>query len=135
MTRDKVKIRLDELGNALGRLREILGVPDDHTGRVDATIQRFEFCYELSWKAIKAALEIYGHETASPKQAFQKAFAMRWIDDEKLWSDMLEMRNITSHTYKEEKAIEVSEQVPRCLKEMERVYKLLNNLMTEGNKK
>ena len=112
MTKDKAALRIAELAKALARLEEMIAAPAEHLGRVDAIVQRFEFSYELCWKALKAALEIYGHETASPWQAFKKAYAMRWIDEEQLWRTMLDDRNLTSHTYKEETAIAITQRIP-----------------------
>ena len=100
MTTDKATLGIEELHNAARRLKEFLDVPRDHTGRVDAIIRRFEFCYELSWKSLRAVLELCGHETPSPRQAFKKAFVMNLIGDENIWLKMLEDRNVISHTYK-----------------------------------
>lgn len=111
MTTDKATLGIEELHNAARRLKEILDVPRDHTGRVDAIIRRFELCYELSWKSLRAVLELYGHETPSPRQAFKKAFVMNLIGDENIWLKMLEDRNVISHTYKEKEAAEISERV------------------------
>lgn len=134
MTKDKAKIRLEELGRALGRLKEILGVPEDHTGRVDAVIQRFEFTYELAWKTLKAMLEMFGHEAASPKQAFQKAYVMRWLDDEDLWTAMMQDRNMTSHTYKENVAMEIAARIPGYLPPMEALYLKLRTVLEEESR-
>jgi hypothetical protein len=76
MTPDKTRPKVMEFENALGRLREILAVPSDHIGRLDAVIQRFKFCYDLSWKALRHLPEIYGHQSAAPRQCFQKTYAM-----------------------------------------------------------
>lgn len=126
MTTDKAKLRVDELHNTVSRLKEILDVPRNHTGRVDAIIQRFEFCYELSWKSLRAILELYGHETPSPRQAFKKAFVMNLIDDENIWLKMLEDRNLTSHTYKEKEAAEISERVYDYYESIKKLYETLS---------
>jgi nucleotidyltransferase substrate binding protein (TIGR01987 family) len=118
MPDNKASLRLAELDNALSRLQEILNTPTNHIGRVDAIIQRFEFCYELMWKSIKACLELQGVEATSPRDVFQKAYAQKWINDEKLWLSMLNDRNLTSHTYHEAIATEITSHVPNYLKEM-----------------
>lgn len=73
----------------------------------DATIQRFEFTYELSWKAVKLNLQSKEIEARYPKEALQEGLVAGLIDDGNLWSELQKMRNITSHTYDEEKAKEV----------------------------
>tara|TARA_Y100001933_G_scaffold228634_1_gene244316 strand:+ start:518 stop:751 length:234 start_codon:yes stop_codon:yes gene_type:complete len=51
---------------------------------IDATIQRFEFTFELSWKLLKAILEYDGFENVeSPRKAiregFKQGYIRRWI--------------------------------------------------------
>jgi len=39
----------------------------------DATIKRFEYCYELTWKTLRRFLLLRGVECNSPKQTFKSA--------------------------------------------------------------
>lgn len=118
MSANKATLRLNELDKALTRLDEILATPLDHIGRVDAIIQRFEFCYELMWKSAKACLENQGIVVNSPRETLQKSYAMKWIDDEKLWLSMLDDRNMTSHTYHETTANDIVGRIPAYLDAM-----------------
>lgn len=131
MTKDKVRLRSAELGTALERLKEILAVPTDHIGRLDALIQRFEFCYELSWKALRAALELYGHDAPSPRQCFQKAYAMGWLDDETLWLRMMTDRNMTVHTYREDRAQDIATRIPEYRAALCKLCDRLSSLAAE----
>jgi len=113
---------MQALGKALDRLDEVLArdpAADDIV--LDAAIQRFEFCYELLWKAIKRCAERYGHAPASPRDAFRTAYAMRWIDDEALWLGMIRDRNLTSHAYQRATALAVLSRLPGYLVAMRRV--------------
>ena len=92
--------RLADLASALARLRDALAQPKTEWTR-DAAIQRFEFTFELAWKSVAAAALVQGIEVASPKRAWQAAFQLGWIDDDRLWLDMLEDRNRASHSYRE----------------------------------
>jgi nucleotidyltransferase substrate binding protein (TIGR01987 family) len=83
---------------AVDRLGEALAAPESDLHR-DAAIQRFEFSFELSWKAIQKALRGEGIDAASPKGCFREAFRLGWIRQEEPWLSMLEDRNLTSHTY------------------------------------
>jgi nucleotidyltransferase substrate binding protein (TIGR01987 family) len=74
---------------------------------IDGTIQRFEFCIELFWKMLKRALQEEGIETGTPREAIQRAYQVKWFDDERLWLQMLHDRNQTSHIYDEEVAKEI----------------------------
>jgi len=92
--------RLADLASALARLLDALAQPKTEWTR-DAAIQRFEFTFELAWKSVAAAALVQGLEVASPKRAWQAAFQLGWIDDDRLWLDMLEDRNRASHSYRE----------------------------------
>lgn len=67
-----------------------------------ATVQAFEFCYELCWKLMKRVLELRGLEVGSPKDAFRKAALDHLIDDPELWFEFQKKRNLTVHSYNEE---------------------------------
>jgi nucleotidyltransferase substrate binding protein (TIGR01987 family) len=81
----------------------------------DGLIQRFEFCFELAWKAIQATAAVEGVAVRSPKSALAHALRMGWAADESLWFRMLEARNLSSHTYHEPVAEEVAAEIPRFL--------------------
>ena len=67
-----------------------------------AIIQAFEMSFELAWKTMKDYLEHDGILADSPRTTIKEAFSSRLIEDGQLWIDMMEARNKTSHTYKEE---------------------------------
>ena len=102
------------LARALDRLDEALARDVLADALVlDATIQRFEFCVELCWRALKAALRVQGIEANSPRAAFRAAYQQGWIGDEALWLAMVEDRNLTSHTYRREVALDILARIPR----------------------
>lgn len=67
-----------------------------------ATVQAFEFCYELSWKLMKRVLESRGFEVGSPKDAMRKAALDHLIDDPEVWFEFQRRRNLTVHSYDKE---------------------------------
>jgi nucleotidyltransferase substrate binding protein (TIGR01987 family) len=69
---------------------------------LDLVVKRFEFTFEMSWKAIKRYLDFVGLVCKNPRSCFKEAFAQGLIDDEPLWLDMIEMRNRSSHIYNEQ---------------------------------
>lgn len=109
---ERLTLRLADFGRALDRLDEALAVPQDAPLAVDGTVQRFEFTFELAWKAIKDALAAEGVDERTPRSVLRAAFAIGWLEDEAAWLDMLEDRNLTSHTYKEELALELYGRLP-----------------------
>ncbi len=67
----------------------------------EGVIQRFEYCFELAWKTIKDYLEGSGFvfTTVTPRQVLKDAFVAKLLDDGQVWIDMLDHRNLLSHTY------------------------------------
>lgn len=103
---EELRDRLAVLETALARLQDALAQPKSEWTR-DAAIQRFEFTFELAWKAVASAARHQGVEVASPRRAWQTAFQLGWIDDDRLWLDMLEDRNRASHSYREATAEQI----------------------------
>ena len=67
----------------------------------DSAIFRFELAYEVGWKLLQTLLREQGYEVNSPRQAFQRAFAIGWIRDEEIWDDIIRTRNNAVHIYRE----------------------------------
>ncbi|HSC19871.1 MAG TPA: nucleotidyltransferase substrate binding protein [Rhizomicrobium sp.] len=109
MNASSARRRFEDLERALERLDEALAVPADAPLAVDGTIQRFEFAFELCWKAIKALLQLENPagDFATPRATIRAAYGAGWIKNEAAWLDLLDMRNATSHTYREALAQEV----------------------------
>ena len=123
--KDSVKF----LASALLRLQEVLQEDISvHSSFVDATIQRFDFSIELFWKALKKKLfHDYSIDAQSPKTVLQQAYINRLITNEKIWLDMIKDRNLTSHTYNQELALEIYHRIqkygPFLEQEFNRVFK------------
>jgi nucleotidyltransferase substrate binding protein (TIGR01987 family) len=109
-----VTVRLGSLRTAVARLHEALEAPETDLSR-DAAIQRFEFCFELAWKAIQERARDEGLDCQSPKGCFKLAFKAGWMSGEQEWLAMLEDRNRTAHTYDEALAKAVYRRLPRYL--------------------
>lgn len=90
--------------SAYTRLQEALAQPENSFLR-DATIQRFEFTYELAWKAIKLWLEAREISALNAKESLQGALEQGLLEDGDGWSQLHHMRNLTSHTYDEAQAL------------------------------
>jgi nucleotidyltransferase substrate binding protein (TIGR01987 family) len=124
----KIDLAFKLLGDALERLEEAVSEPiDAKRMNVDSTIQRFEFCIELFWKALKRILENEEVQTSSPKDVMQKAYKYNLINDEEIWLEMLHQRNQTSHTYQLELADKIYTEIKKtyCLAMLE-TYKDLS---------
>ena len=97
---DKLHEKYNYLKEAVKRLREAL---DDYKKYPldsvrDGAIQRFEFCTELAWKTMREYLLDQGYTNInSPKEVIKQAFAFGMIEDSKVWLELLNDRNLTSH--------------------------------------
>jgi len=115
MSRERFTERQAEVRKAVARLQEAVAQPDSSIVR-DAVIQRFEFSFELVWKALKLYLERQGHECGGPRPTLKKAFADGLIatpEEADAWFQMLEDRNLTSHAYDEAVATRIYQHVVR----------------------
>jgi len=75
-------------------------------------IQGFEFTFELAWNVMKDYLEEQGIiDIVGSKAAVRNAYKNGIIDDGQIWMDMIESRNISSHSYDEETANQILMQI------------------------
>jgi len=125
-----MKDKLESFCGALAKLKEaILSEPTEMNR--DATIQRFEFTYELAWKTLKKVLAEKGLECLNPKDCFKGAFQQKLIKttSEQTWLQMIKDRNLTSHIYNEAAAKKIYEKIKeKYLTEFEALAKNLTSL-------
>lgn len=63
-----------------------------------------------------------GIEINSPRATFQQAYSMKLIDNEQIWLEMMENRNLMSHAYKLPTAKAIYEDCKTYLLIMEKTY-------------
>lgn len=89
-----------------------------------AMIKAFEFTLELSWNLIKDYLEYDGVDNISgSRDAIRKAYSNGIIQDAQEWLNMINDRNLSSHTYNQSVALELS------VKIVEKYYFLFKELL------
>ena len=77
-------------------------------------IQAFEYTHELAWNTLKDFLEnrgtggLYGS-----KDATREAFKRELIEDGQTWMDMIQSRNLSTHTYEEATAARIADSIIR----------------------
>ena len=118
MNEETLRDSLESLGNALDRFAEALAHPDPDELMMDGTIQRFEFTFELFWKALRRFLQREGIDTGSPKSTLRHAYRRGLLDREQLWLDMLEDRNRSSHVYDAAMARDIYRRLPAHHREL-----------------
>ena len=108
MTKLQIEMKQADYHRALERLQSALQKePDADDMYLDATIQRFEFCFELAWKLMKCVLDYEGIEVSSPRSSIREGWKQGMIADAEIWLDMQEKRNLSTHTYNQATALEV----------------------------
>lgn len=106
------KLILSPFQRALKSLEDVLLHPKDDDIVRDATIQRFEYTYELAHKMIARHLTWSGEsdvKSLTKRALFRRAAEVDLIDDPEKWFAYNDARNSTSHTYNEQNAREVYE--------------------------
>lgn len=95
--------RKQDLINATNRLKEALQEEENNI-TIDGTLHRYEFTFELAWKALKDYLEYLGisSNTGSPREVIKESFAHNIIENGDIWINMMLARNSLSHLYDEE---------------------------------
>ena len=122
---------ISKLSKAVDRLAEAIGQPASPI-QSDAVLQRFEFTFELAWKALRIHLtEEEGIPVSSPKATLKAAFKQGVIETtaESEFLKMLEDRNTSTHVYDESEANEIFVRVRDA--HLPAIRSLLNRLRPE----
>jgi nucleotidyltransferase substrate binding protein (TIGR01987 family) len=97
------KQRFQNFGRGFVLLREALERKPENLSMLEkeGVIQRFEYTFELAWKTLKDYLEEGGLviSPVTPRQVIKEAFAAKVISNGEVWINMLDNRNLLSHTY------------------------------------
>ena len=124
---ERVNKRLKNLYSALMRLEESLLTlhnPDAAPFREqirDSVIQRLEFTADLFWKCLKDYLEEnHSMIVASPKTVFRESVnqKMMTLQEGKVFEQMIDDRNDTSHKYDASMTEEIVKRAPIFLEAM-----------------
>lgn len=94
-------------------LEKAVALPIKNERDIAGIIQSFVIVYELSWKTLKRFLEFLGHETGSARDVFKTAHKIGVVSEEQVWLDILDARNLASHTYNKAVAEELVEKIKR----------------------
>jgi len=130
-------LELQPLRNALMQLADGLNLasqPGSPEIVRDGVIQRFEYCYELSWKMLRRYLELTESDPHSVDRlsfgdlirlGFERGLLKSSFDT---WAGFRRARGTTSHAYDRIKAEEVFKEIPAFYLEAEFLLKRLEAL-------
>lgn len=106
------KQRFQNFKKAFTQLEKAVNTPDLNELERQGLIKAFEFTYELAWTTLKDYLVEMGYtELIGSKDTFRQAFQTGLISNGEVWMEMVKSRNLTSHTYNQETAESIEEDV------------------------
>lgn len=131
-----VKLDLSSFEKAISRLEQSLAYCNSELAKDlnlalqfrSAAIHAFEYTYELSWKILKRYLvmnepSVAEFDTLSFSDLIRTASGKGLLlHDLSIWTNYRQARNITSHTYDENKAAEVFKIIPEFLQEVKYLF-------------
>jgi nucleotidyltransferase substrate binding protein (TIGR01987 family) len=75
-------------------------------------IQAFEFTHELAWNVMRDYFAYQGNTAITgSRDAVREAFSKGLLNDGEGWMEMLQSRNLTSHTYNQAVADEIAARI------------------------
>ncbi|MBI3170221.1 MAG: nucleotidyltransferase substrate binding protein [Chloroflexi bacterium] len=103
--------RFNHFLDALSQLRDAVMLAQKRSlSRLEeqGLIQAFEFTHELAWNTLKDFLEGRGVQNLyGSRDATREAFKTGLIENGEAWMNMIQSRNLTSHTYDEATAAQI----------------------------
>jgi nucleotidyltransferase substrate binding protein (TIGR01987 family) len=115
MTREKDVRWLQRFSNyrkALSQLEKFVIKGNLSELEEQGLIKAFEYTYELAWNTLKDYLQYQGiTDITGSRDVIREAFKADLIIKGEKWMQMLQSRNLTSHSYNEDTADEIVESV------------------------
>ena len=111
---ERMNIAIQQAEQALLSLQTVMAITTPTEIERDAAIQRFEFTFEAIWKTSRIYLrELEGIDSGSPKGVIRacRETGILSAEDTILALEMVNDRNLTSHTYDRDLALEIYERL------------------------
>ena len=121
-----------DLKSALTRLQEALKLEETLIVK-DASIQRFEFTFELCWKLMQAVARFKDAETTgSVRDSIRTGTQLGIVENSEPWFEFHDARNQASHTYNLEMADEVYQKIKSFPPFVHQLIESVEEALTEG---
>lgn len=120
------KQRLNNFGMALSQLDEACAQEEYTNLERAGLVHTFGFSFEMAWKTLKKLLYYEGIDLKAPRKVIKTSFELGYLNEEdcEIFLEALIQRNVLSHTYNEERAIDAV----RIIKEI--YHPILQRLFT-----
>ena len=98
-------------------------------------IQAFEFTHELAWNVMRDYFVYQGNTAITgSRDAVREAFSKGLVDDGEGWMQMINSRNLTSHTYNQAVADEIVARIMGSYFELFEIFLArMTNLVQDGS--
>jgi nucleotidyltransferase substrate binding protein (TIGR01987 family) len=104
--------RFSNFKKAFAQLEKFIAEEDLNELEAQGLIKAFEYTYELSWKTLQDLLKDKGYkDIIGPRPVIEQSFQDGYIRNGEAWMRMHNSRNLTSHTYNQDTADEIVEQI------------------------
>ena len=101
--------RFSNYRKAYTQLKNAIALESLNDLEKEGMIQRFEYTFELAWNVMKDFLEAKGNTgIMGSRDAIRLAFKQGLISDGEIWMEMVKSRVLSSHTYDEATADEIT---------------------------
>ncbi len=106
------KDKRENFGKALATLTRFAARPNIDEMEQAGLIKGFEFTFELAWKTLQALFDARGFkEVRGPRPVLAQALKDGFLLEAKVWEDMIDTRNMSSHVYRQALADESEENI------------------------
>lgn len=127
------KQRLENFQKAFAELSDGINIKRERSLsklEMQGLIQGFEFTHELAWNTLKDFFVYQGNSNImGSRDATREAFKRGLIEDGEVWMDMIQSRNLSSHTYNKETAEKIVNSIDKhYYKAFENLIKTLSKL-------
>ena len=124
------KQRFQNFEKAISLLQDAVSKNELSVLEQAGVIQTYEVTFELAWKTLKDFLESKEVMAQFPRDVIKEAFKNKIIKAGEIWLDMLEKRNLMSHTYDETNAAMALELIVNSYyDELNDLYLTLNKMV------
>jgi len=131
----KITIKQEELKRQIDNLSKAITYAQSNQNEIffeyiqESVIQRFEYTFESSWKLLKLVLKEYHdwNDSWGPKEVLKQAEKNNYLQHGFEWMDMLEARNLSSHSYEEYHAQAIYTKVLSYLDEFTLLYDTISH--------
>ena len=104
--------RFNNYSKALAQLTRFIEKGALNEFEQQGLIQAFEYTFELAWNTIKDYFESQGEVSIlGSRDAFRLAFRRGLVSNGDTWMNMITSRTLTSHTYNEDTADKIAEDI------------------------